>query len=69
MKKLHIILNIPPKWIIRKLLLYAELNMYKMIKYSHNYIHAIIYKHIYVYICKYLYLFTYGETEYVKIET
>ena len=40
-----------------------------MIKYSHNYIHAIIYKHIYVYICKYQYLFTYGETEYVKIET
>lgn len=40
-----------------------------MIKYSHNHIHAIIYKHIYVYICKYQYLFTYGETEDVKIET
>ena len=40
-----------------------------MIKYSHNYIHALIYKHMYVYICKYQYLFTYGETEDVKIET
>lgn len=40
--------------------------MYKMIKYSHNYIHALIYKHIYVYICKYQYLFTYGDTEDVK---
>lgn len=43
--------------------------MYKMIKYSHNYIHALIYKHIYVYLCKYQYLFTYGDTEDVKIET